>query len=396
VRWTYAPRVSFATLAVIGLIGLVGPLLALPARWHVPVVIGELLAGVALGRTGAGYLQPGDPTFTLLAGVGFALVMFVAGTHVPMRDPALRPALRVGALRAVAVGAVAAALGTGLSVAFGTGHAAMYAVLMASSSAALILPIVDSLGLAGAPVLQLLPQIAIADAACIVALPLAIDPAHALRAASGAAAVIAAAVVVYAVLRRLELGGIRKRVHDVSEDRKLALELRIQLAILFALAALAVRTHVSIMLAGFAFGLGVSAMGEPRRLAKQLFALTEGLFGPLFFVWLGSSLDLRALASHPSYIVLGLLLGLGAVAAHLVPRLLGQPTPVGLVSCAQLGVPVAAAAIGTQIHVLEPGEAPALILGALVTVAVTTAGGALAVRAGLVGVRERPKDAPVA
>ena len=387
---------SFAALAVIGLIGIFGPLLALPVRWHVPVVISELLAGVLLGRTGIGYLHAGDPTFTLLAEVGFALVMFVAGTHVPMRDPALRPALRVGASRAVVVGVVAVALGVGLSTAFGTGHGAMYAVLMASSSAALILPIVDSLGLGGEPVLQLLPQIAIADAACIVALPLAVDPAHALRAGGGAAVVIAVAVAVYAVLRQLELRGLRRRVHHVSEVRKFALELRVQLVILFALAALAVRTHVSIMLAGFAFGLGVSAIGEPRRLAKQLFALTEGLFGPLFFVWLGSSLNLRALGSHPNFIALGMLLGVGAVAAHLSLRLLGQPTQIGLVASAQLGVPVATATIGTQLQVLQPGESAALILGALVTIAVTTAGGALAIRAGLVGAREQPRDAPVA
>ena len=392
----YAAAVSFAVLAVIGLIGIFGPLLALPARWHVPVVLGELLAGVALGRTGIGFLHSDDAMFTLLADVGFALVMFVAGTHVPMRDPALRPALKVGAVRAAVVGAVAAALGLGLSRAFGTGHPALYAVLMASSSAALILPIVDSLGLGGKPVLQLLPQVAIADAVCIVALPLAIDPAHALRAGGGAGTVIAAAAVTYAVLRQLELGGIRKRVHKVSEDRKFALELRVQLVILFSLAALAVRTDVSIMLAGFAFGLGVSAMGEPRRLAKQLFALTEGLFGPLFFVWLGSSLNLGALGSHPAFIVLGLLLGVGAVAAHLAPGVLGQPTPIGLVASAQLGVPVAAAAIGTHGHVLESGEAAALILGALVTIVVTTAGGALAVRAGMVGARAQPKDAPLA
>jgi Kef-type K+ transport system membrane component KefB len=245
-------------------------------------------------------------------------------------------------------------------------------------------------------VLQLLPQIAIADTACIVALPLAIDPPHALRAAGGAAAVIAAAAAVYALLRWLELRGSRKRVHDLSERRKFAIELRVQLVMLFALASLAVRTHVSIMLAGFAFGLGVSALGEPRRLARQLFALTEGLFGPLFFIWLGASLDLRALGSRPAFLGLGVLLGVGAVATHLAPRLFGQPTPMGLLASAQLGVPVAAAAIGTQTHVLESAEASALILGALVTIAVTTAGGALAVRVGLVGTRKQPKDAPVA
>src|SRR5262249_23549787 len=160
-------------------------------------------------------------------------------------------------------------------------------VLLASSSAALILPVVDSLHLGGPAVLQLLPQVAVADAACIVALPLVVDPAHAGRAALGAVAVVAAAGVLFLALRCVERAGLRQRVHRVSEKRKFALELRINLVILFGLAAMATGTHVSIMLAGFSFGLAVAAVGEPRRLARQLFAVTEGFFGPLFFVWLG-------------------------------------------------------------------------------------------------------------
>src|SRR6266487_953249 len=265
---------DFATLALISLVGVLGPLLALPRRWNLPVVLGELVAGIALGRTGFDVLHAGNGTFTFLANIGFALVMFVAGSHVPVRDPNLRSGLWIGAVRAAAVGVIATALG--VAAASGTEHAALYAVLMASSSAALILPVVDSLHLGGPHVLQLLPQVAIADTACIVALPLAIDPKHAGRAALGTLAVLGCAAALYVGLRYLECSGIRQRVHDVSEDRKFALELRINLTILFALAALAVRTHVSIMLAGFSFGLATAAIGEPRRLARQLFAVTDG------------------------------------------------------------------------------------------------------------------------
>ncbi|MFL6089036.1 MAG: cation:proton antiporter [Aeromicrobium sp.] len=375
---------GFEQLAVICLVAIAGPLLALRRRWHLPVVLGELAAGVLLGRTGFGYLDPSDPTFSFVADVGFALVMFVAGTHVPVRNPALRPAVRTGILRAVLIGAVAAAFGVGLAAWSGVPHAPLFAVLMASSSAALILPVVDSLKLGREPVLALLPQIAIADAACIVALPLAIDPAHAGRAAWGAIAVVAAAVLVFVVLGALERNGVRHRVHTVSEKRAFALELRIQLTILFALAALAVHAHVSIMLAGFAFGLAVGALGEPRRLARQLFALTEGFLGPVFFVWLGAELQLRDLGAHPRLIVLGVGLGLGATLAHLVAVATRQQASLGLLASAQLGVPVAAATIGTRLHVLVPGEASALMLGALVTIAVAVIGGGLAVRAGLV------------
>ena len=375
---------DFATLALIALVGILGPLLALPRGLHLPVVLGELAAGIVLGQSGLRVLHASDSTFTFLANIGFALVMFVAGSHVPIRDQRLRGSLVTGALRAAAVGAVATALGVAIADAFGTGHAALYAVLMSSSSAALILPIIDSLHLGGPHVLHMLPQVAIADTASIVALPLAIDPTHAGRAALGALAIMGCAVALYFALRYIEDTGIRRRVHRVSQEREFAIELRVNLTILFALAALAVRTHVSIMLAGFSFGLAMAAVGEPRRLARQLFAVTEGLFGPLFFVWLGASLDLRDLGGHPSYVALGALLGGGAVAAHVAMRLTGQPLAIGALAAAELGVPIAAVTVGTQQHLLRPGEASGLILGALITVAVAVASAGVAARAGWV------------
>ncbi len=371
---------DFAMLAVIALAGLVGPILAYPQGWHVPVVIGELLVGIILGRTGVGYLKASDPTFSFFAEVGFGLVMFVAGTHVPIRDPSLQESLGRGTARAVLVGAGSAVLGVLLASTFGTGHAALYAVLMASSSAALILPIIDSLELHGDHVLHLLPQVAIADAACIVALPLAIDPGHVGRAGLGALTIILGGVVLFGALSFLERKRYRHRLHHVSEERHFALELRISLMILFSLAAVAGRSHVSVMLAGFVFGLAVAAVGEPRRLARQLFAVTEGFFAPLFFVWLGASLDLRALGTRPTLILLGLLLGAGALLSHSLTRLAGQPLNLSSLAAAQLGVPVAAATLGTSLKVLQPGESAALILGALVTIAAATIAGGLAAR----------------
>jgi len=363
---------SFATLALICMAGVLGPLLALPRGGYVPVVIGELVAGLVLGPTGANRLHAHDKTFTLLAQIGFALIMFVVGSHVPVRDPRMGAALRVGALRAVGVGVLAAALGLAIATVFHTGHAGLYAVLMASSSAALILPIVHSLHLGGVAVLQLLPQVAIADSACIVALPLVIDPGHAGRAVVGSLAVLAAAGVLYVVLAHIERSGLRRRAHRLSDARKFALELRINLILLFGLAALATSTHVSVMLAGFSFGLVVAAIGQPRRLARQLFALTDGFLGPLFFVWLGASLDLHDLGRRPSLVLLGLALGGGAVLAHLAMRGTGQPASIAVLAAAQLGVPVAAVTIGSQLHVLKAGEPAALLLGALVTMATAT------------------------
>jgi len=47
-------RMSFVRLVVISLVSIIGPLLALPRRWHLPVTLGELAAGIVVGTTGSG------------------------------------------------------------------------------------------------------------------------------------------------------------------------------------------------------------------------------------------------------------------------------------------------------------------------------------------------------
>jgi Kef-type K+ transport system membrane component KefB len=387
--------VSFAKLSLICVVALLGPVLAAKRTWRLPLVLGELLAGVVVGKSLLNWVDGGNQTLTFLADIGFALMMFVSGTHVPVRNSTIRTAIGKGALRAAIVAVAAVAFAVAIALLLGSAKAPLYAVLIGSSSAALVLPILDSLALKGRPVLELTAQVALADVAAIVALPLAVDPSNAGVKAVGALAVAGCAVVVWLLLRHFERNGSRQRLHALSEDRKFALELRIQLSILFALAGLAAFFSVSIMLAGFAFGLAVSAVGEPRRLARQLFALNDGFLGPVFFVWLGSSIDLRQLAGHPEMIGLGLLLGVGAVVAHSTARLTGLPLAFATASAAQLGVPVAAATIGRGLGVLAPGEDSALLLGALVTIGATTAAASLAARrppAGVESATEAPKQ----
>lgn len=381
---------TFAQLALICAVAILGPALSLPRGVHVPVVIGELIVGLGLGVTGFDVLPAGSSTFSFLAEIGFALVMFEAGTHVPVRDPALRAGAPRGVARALAIGVLAVPAGMLVAHLFGTGHAALYAVLFASSSASLVMPSLDGVPLTGPSIVSMLPQLALADAACIIALPFAINPSQIGKASIGAALVIAAGVIAYVALQYVERHGYRKAVHEVSEDRGLALELRVALAALFGMAALAQTQHVSVMLAGFTFGLAVASVGEPKRVAKQVFALTDGFFGPIFFVWLGASLNLRDLAAHPSAIALGLTLGLAALVVHGLMALTRQPWPLAVTTAAQLGVPVAAATTGMRLHLLQPGEDTAILLGALLTIAVTTV---LSGKVTAIARREAPADA---
>lgn len=362
---------SLFTLSVVLAAGLAGPLLAVPRRARLPVVVGEILLGVALGRTGTGWIDPDQPVLSYLASAGFALVMLVAGSHVPLRNAALRVALRRGSLLAVGVGVLAIPAGYGVAALSGTGHGPLYAVLLASSSAALVMPVLDEEGLDTPAALATIVQVAIADTVCVVALPLAEDPGRAGRAGLGALAVLAAGALCYLLLRWLEGRGTVDRMHKLSKARHFGLELRIALIVVFGLAGLAQVVGVSVMLAGFVAGLALAAVGEPRRLARQLFAVTDGFLGPVFFVWLGASLDLRALGVHPVLLVLVGMLALGSVLVHAAAWVLRQPLPLAVLAGAQLGVPVAAVTIGTRERLLAAGEGGAILAAALISVGIT-------------------------
>jgi Kef-type K+ transport system membrane component KefB len=370
---------SFGVLALIVLAGLAGPLLAAGRRSVVPVVVGELAAGVVIGDTGTRWLDPSGSTITFLYEVGFAMLMFAAGMQVPIRHPGIKRGLRVGLTAAVLGGVLAVPAGIGVAAATGVHHAAIYALLLASGSAAVLLPMVEDAGLTDdSRALTLMAQVAIADVAAIVALPLVMQPSKALHAALGGLAVGAGAVGILGVAKLLRRRTPVREIRRASKKRGWALDLRLSLVILFSLCWLAQRTGTSILIAGFAVGLLTAAVGGPKRLSRQVTGIAAGFFIPLFFVVLGAKIDLRALVHHPSNLEIAALLLVANAAVHLVTaRATRQPLEAGLAATAQLGLPAGVVTLGLQLHTFTAGVAAAILLAALGTIVLCSVGVAL-------------------
>ena len=231
-------------------------------------MIGEILAGVVLGRSGLDVIDVDNATVSFLAEAGFAMLMLSVGMHVPLHDRRLRQALGRGALAAGAV-AIAAPLG-GLVVAelTGTGHIAVYAVVLASGSAAIVLPMLQERKLDGPEALVVIAQVTVADVAAILAVPLALQPSRAADAALGGLLIAACALTLFFVARSLRPRPWVHRLRHRSKKRGWALDLRLSLAVLFGLAWLAQQSGTSVLLAGFGMGLVVAAMED--RSACQL------------------------------------------------------------------------------------------------------------------------------
>ncbi len=357
-------------IALVLALGLLGPLLAIPRRLAVPVAIGEIMVGVAAGVSGFNWVDGTDPTVKLLSQIGFALVMMMSASSISLPEVA-KSAVIGKAARNVAI-SLFPAVGIAFAIASFTGFDLVwvFAIIMFSSSAAIILP-----AFAGArrtPMFLLFStQVALADLISIVSLPLAIKGANFALVIAGAAIIAVAAWVIYQVLNRFNANGRWEVVRSLSKKRRFGLELRISLIVLLVMAGVSQVFGVTVLIAGFAFGLAFGANGLPRRLGNQIFAVTEGFFSPLFFVVLGSQIDIRALFIDPQLLFISAALFAGAIITHLSAALVRLPVNFAVASAAQLGVPTAVIAIGQQSGLISSGQAAAIMLAALLTIGAT-------------------------
>jgi Kef-type K+ transport system membrane component KefB len=369
--------VTFGTLALIVAVGLAGPLLTLlPTHLAPPIVIGEIAAGVVLGQTGTKTIDPTEPTLAFLASIGFALLMFIVATNLPLRHVDLRGVAAKGLWATALTVALSIALSPLIATLTGVHRPGVIAVLLASSSAAIVLPIIGSSR--SQPVLVTIAWVSFVDIATVLAVPFVLRTGTFVRTLAGALLVVAGAAVFGLVIRRLIVLAPVESLRHQSHRRAWALDLRLSLLVLFTLAWIAERFDTSVLLAGFAAGVMVSLIGEPQRVADQLIGLGEGFFVPLFFVVLGASIDLRALVHSRDDLVLFAVLSAGTTLVPvIVAAIVRLPLWSGLLAAAELGVPSAIAAVGLASNALSPGQAAAIVGTAAFSLAVATVGQSL-------------------
>ncbi len=371
----------YTSLALVVLAALLGPLLASGRRLRVPVLVGELIGGIILGRTGLNLIDPSAQPFPVFASLGFAMLMLEAGTEVDIASKLLRE----GAVRAglAFLLTLAASIPLALAIAglLGSNHVALFVVLLVGSSAAVAFPTIHEGRLSGPPLALIIAWITLADAVTALVMPLTLTGVGRIPAALlGDALIVIVAAGAIGLGRRLFGTSWAQDAKRLSKQRRWALRLRVSVFFLLILGAIAEHTGASLLVAGFAAGIALRQFREPHRLALELTGLATGFFVPAFFVLLGASLDLKGLVRSPSAIALALAMAMAATALHVAAALIvgkQQRLPSGLLASAQLGLPAAAAALGLATGALSPPVATALVAGGLLTLIPATAGALL-------------------
>ena len=346
--------------------GICGPLLAIPKKFGVPVAAGEIFIGVVLGRTGFSVIPIADPTLKTFSTIGCALVMLTAGSHVNFRALANSAVMRM-ATKVLFLN-FALSLGVGAAIAHLTDmrNWDVLSLIVFSSSAAFVVPLIASVA-SSFNLSVLIAQVTIADLLSSVSLPFLMQSKDGAKALLGALAVGLCSLVLFLFLKIANQKGWIVKVHLISKRLNLGLELRISLGILLLVSAISIHLQSSVLLAGFGIGVVLASVGVPRRLARQLFGISDGFFAPIFFILLGASIDLRATFQNGRTVLLVLLMVVGAFVIHSSGTLFGERPKEAIASIAQLGIPAAVVTLASANGVLTPGQSGAIMLCALAT-----------------------------
>ncbi|MBV8304630.1 MAG: cation:proton antiporter [Acidimicrobiia bacterium] len=379
------PNVSFASLVVVSAIAVAAPLVVgLFPRIRVPAVVLEILAGIAVGPQGLGLVKKIDIPVQILALVGLAFLLFLAGLEIDierLRGRLLRLAA-LGFLGTIALGLIAGVI----FKAAGTVRSPLFlAIALSATSLGLVVPVLKDAGQAATELGQLtIAASSVADFGAVVLLTLFFSGQH--SSGPGAKAILLAGFVVLAAAAALALARFNRsmRFGDVLvrlQDTTAEIRVRIAVLLLVAFVAMAQRFGLETILGAFIAGGVLSlidrdSMSHPNFRLK-LEAIGYGFVVPVFFVTSGLRFDLDALLHSPSAFARVPLFLVALLVVRGVPAALYRPSvgtkgavAAGLLQATSLPFIVTATQIGLLLHLIQPVTSAALVAAGLLSVVV--------------------------
>ena len=294
-------------------------------RFDQPAVLGELLAGILLGGSVLGLLDPADPVIAALSEIGVIVLLFTIGLHTDLRS--LR-SVGSTAITVAAVGVVLPFAGgflTARALGVATIPALVCGAALTATSIGISARVLSDLGRLDTPDGQVVLGAAVLDD--IVGLViLAVVSQVALGGDVGALSVArTSGVAVGFVVLALALGSVAippifRLVQQIRISGALGL---IALAFAFGMAVLADSAGSAMIVGAFAAGLILHPTQQRRDIEHAATELGH-FFVPIFFAAVGAAVDLRALADGRA-----LLVGAALIVVGVIGKVAAGYAPIG-------------------------------------------------------------------
>ncbi len=349
---------------------------ALGRRLRVPVAILEILYGLAIGASGLGLVSdPDQPFLHTLAELGFAFFLLVAGLELDFDEIARAGRRSLAGALVLSVVAIVAALG----LASALGWSLWIGLAAGATSVPLLMAVLRELGHLSSPTGRRLVTLAALGEVVTVAVIAGFE----LLAGHDEPSLGAALRLSLPVLGVL-LAGVALRTalwwypafftRLVASEDPQELGVRVGLGVMFAFVGLAILGGIEPVLGAFLAGLTLAyVLRDKGALEHKLGSMAYGFFVPVFFVNVGTRLDLsltQLLADLP--FVLALLAVMLASKALSVLYLVSAGLRArhalagGLLLASPLTLVIAIADLATRAEAITPAQEGSLVTAGMV------------------------------
>jgi Kef-type K+ transport system membrane component KefB len=375
-------ELGFTNLVVVAAVAFGAPLLlGLAPALRLPAVVLEIVAGIAIGPAGLGWVEVDEPV-QVLALVGLAFLLFLAGLEVDFDE------LRGSRLAAAGAGFV---VSFGIAVVVALAFAAagqvdtpfLVAIILVATSLGVVVPVLKDAGEASSGLGQLVIAAAsIADFGAVILLSLFFSR-EATSTTSKVVLLTGFALTALAALAALRGAGRSRRLRGALlrlQDTTAQIRVRGAFLLLVGFVALAESLGLEVILGAFLAGALLSLVDRDREMTHPQFrlkleAVGFGVFIPVFFVSSGVQFDLDALLGGASTLArvplfLAALLVVRGLPALLYRRTLAprQTLAAGLLQATSLPFIVAASMIGVELGLIDAATSAGLIAAGLLSV----------------------------
>lgn len=387
-------NLSFIPLLLVVILAFLVPMvLAHFKHLRLPIVVGEIVAGMIIGRSGLGLVAQEDPILELLAEFGFVFLMFLSGLEIDFSNLGFgsrrRAKLPEEGWSPLTIGLVSFGLTLVLSTLLGFGllemglirNPLMMALILSTTSLGIVVPVLKEHGLSTGRYGQtLLISSLIADFATM--LLITVEVAALSRGLTLDILLIGLLFVAFFLVYQFgmhlfnRITTVRRMMQDLVSATA-QIKMRAAFAMMLIFVGLSEFLGTEIILGAFLAGAIISLLRRPEdtESVHHLEAIGYGFFIPIFFIMVGVNFDMRALLSSPSALLLVPLLLIAAVSVKTLPALVfrkgfgwRETVAAGFLLSSRLSLIIAASAIGMRLGVISDSVNAAIILVAIISV----------------------------
>jgi len=389
---------EFGGLLIVVTVAFAAPfLLGLLPRVRLPAVVLEIVGGILIGPAALGLVDL-DPTIEVVAVLGLAFLLFLAGLEIEFDK------LRGQTLRLPAVGfALSFGLAVGVALLLKAGGLIetplLVAITLCATSLGVIIPVLKDAGETSSAFGQLVVAAgSIADFGAIILLSLFFSG----EGGVGSTLLLIGALLVLAVAVFVGAKGAERskavRADLIRlQDTTAQIRVRAAMVLLIGSAALAERLGLEIILGTFIAGAVLTLVDRDEMVThpefrQKLEAIGFGVFIPVFFVTTGVRFDLDALLADASNLAMVPVFLVAIMVVRGLPALVyrraidaRRTVVAALLQATTLPFIVTATTIGVELELVSPAESAALVAAGLFSVLLFPLAGVLLLRGG-----ERP------